>query len=431
MSSNYAPMPENAARTVSDWVFVARSVVQLPDSQLQALRCMARAQLLGEEVSDWIELAAAWQNDFDDGPIAHQCLSKAESLAEQSEESELWIRLGKAWNRDFQDSDNARRCLTVAEGAATDSDTCKWIADMWVELGDYQRAVNWYRESTDNSEETSCLWTNKAEAEVLDNHDYNAALKYMARAEGVAEHSYHWTRIAKHWNDAFQASESVRRCISEAEEVADDHDDWTQIAKTWKELLEDSRNSIRCMMEAEEAADDPEHWTEILEVWKDYFKDSENYNRCLSEAHDDPDIEEFISLTSMAIDHMRSRQESASEDLGVITEANIETIGRWDRESVSSHRSGSCARNYSFTLARAAEVTIDLTSDIDSYLYLMNGDHVVLEENDDAEDDSALNSTDSRIRLTLEAGAYFVEATTYNDAEEGDFRLTIRQDVKA
>ena len=71
-------MQENTAKTAAEWVFVAKSVAHLPGGEVQALRCMARAELAAQDTVDWLAVAEAWAQDFDDSEIARQCLSKAE-----------------------------------------------------------------------------------------------------------------------------------------------------------------------------------------------------------------------------------------------------------------------------------------------------------------------------------------------------------------
>ena len=79
--------------------------------------------------------------------------------------------------------------------------------------------------------------------------------------------------------------------------------------------------------------------------------------------------------------------------------------GEWTNECVSSDRPATrYARYYTFELATAAELTIELASDEDTYLYLMSGggtSGTELAKNDDSRD-SALGRLNSRI--TYEAG---------------------------
>ena len=53
-------MEEKTAQTTAEWVFVARSLVQLPGSEGQAIDCMRRAENEAESVTDWIDLASVW-----------------------------------------------------------------------------------------------------------------------------------------------------------------------------------------------------------------------------------------------------------------------------------------------------------------------------------------------------------------------------------
>ena len=83
------------------------------------------------------------------------------------------------------------------------------------------------------------------------------------------------------------------------------------------------------------------------------------------------------------------------------------------------------ARYYTFTLEQQSAVTIDLESEVDTYLYLREGEArsgTPLHFNDDVESGVNLNS---RIDETLAAGTYTIEATTYAADLAGTFTLTI------
>ena len=105
--------------------------------------------------------------------------------------------------------------------------------------------------------------------------------------------------------------------------------------------------------------------------------------------------------------------------------------GTWDDTCVSDRAALSgtgdrYARFYTFTLDEAAEVTITLESDKDTYLYLLAGhgkDGETLYENDDIA--PLGQNLDSRISEELPAGDYTIEATTYRAQAEGEFTLTV------
>ena len=83
------------------------------------------------------------------------------------------------------------------------------------------------------------------------------------------------------------------------------------------------------------------------------------------------------------------------------------------------------ARYYTFSLDSTSDVTIALTSEEDTYLYLLEGagkDGIDLFENDDVTPTENLNS---RIEETLQAGNYTIEATTYHSQKTGDFTLEV------
>ena len=104
--------------------------------------------------------------------------------------------------------------------------------------------------------------------------------------------------------------------------------------------------------------------------------------------------------------------------------ADGQVSGQWAPGCVSQQRDGSHARFYSFTLDQESEVNIDLESEVDTFLYLRQGEAragTALHENDDIES----GNTNSRIVATLAAGTYTIEATTYAAGETGSFTLTL------
>ena len=111
-------MQENVAKTAAEWVFVAKSLVQLPDGQSQAMRCMARAEELAHSVADWLVVATAWQQDFDDPDKARWHMSIAEHQAKEIrsynwEQTLLdWISISGTLERIFNDSERG----TVLDG---------------------------------------------------------------------------------------------------------------------------------------------------------------------------------------------------------------------------------------------------------------------------------------------------------------------------
>ena len=112
------------------------------------------------------------------------------------------------------------------------------------------------------------------------------------------------------------------------------------------------------------------------------------------------------------------------ESLGALT-VPATKMDVWGDDCDSEARPGSYARYYSFTLAEAGQVEINLTSSADPYLALRQGegrDGVVVVENDNV----GSRNFNSSINRVLAAGAYTVEATTYFAGQTGDFTLSVR-----
>ena len=98
--------------------------------------------------------------------------------------------------------------------------------------------------------------------------------------------------------------------------------------------------------------------------------------------------------------------------------------GTWADDCESEVSGRGYARYYSFTLSEKTEVTIDLTSSVDTYLYLRSGSSTsgtAQHSNDDIES----GNTNSQIKETLSAGTYTIEATTYNADTTGSFTLSV------
>ncbi|WP_420610236.1 PEP/pyruvate-binding domain-containing protein [Candidatus Poriferisodalis sp.] len=98
--------------------------------------------------------------------------------------------------------------------------------------------------------------------------------------------------------------------------------------------------------------------------------------------------------------------------------------GTWVSECGSEDRSGRYAWFYVFSLGGSSEVTIDLMSSADTYLYLRRGlgqkSGAALALNDDGGD-----GYNSRIRRSLGAGDYTIEATTFRASTAGSFTLKL------
>ena len=127
--------------------------------------------------------------------------------------------------------------------------------------------------------------------------------------------------------------------------------------------------------------------------------------------------------------HIRKQEQDSAPTCGVQLgqlSGSVSRTGWWTGECESDRRPPvRYARIYEFSLSRAGYVTIDLESNVDTYLYLLEdrwaGSDRVL-----AEDDDGGRDTNSRITYWLEASNYRIEATTYHPYQTGSFILRIR-----
>ena len=105
--------------------------------------------------------------------------------------------------------------------------------------------------------------------------------------------------------------------------------------------------------------------------------------------------------------------------------------GTWDDTCVSTRPAPQgggerFARYYTFTLQSEAALTISLSSDEDTFMYVLDGHGVsgtIVFENDDQDLDGGI--TDSFIGETFQPGDYTIEATTYDAQTTGTFSLVL------
>ncbi len=98
--------------------------------------------------------------------------------------------------------------------------------------------------------------------------------------------------------------------------------------------------------------------------------------------------------------------------------------GTWTSSCTSAVHTQKSSRYYTFAISQQSTVTIDLSSSVDSYLYLRNGYN---NQKDVAlhTDDNSGTGTDARISESLAAGTYTIEATTAATGQTGTFTLAV------
>ena len=131
----------------------------------------------------------------------------------------------------------------------------------------------------------------------------------------------------------------------------------------------------------------------------------------------------FVIETTGDFDVSVNTEVAPPSACGNLIGANSSESGEWSAICTSTNRNGSYAKYYKFTLLGSSKVTIDLESEVDTYLYLIEGPEAtgsVISENDDSG-----NLSNSRIVAELSAGTYTIEATTFSAAETGSFVVSV------
>ena len=277
----------------------------------------------------------------------------------------------------------------------------------------------------ENTAKTATEWVFVARSVGQLPDSQSQTLRCMARAGLAAQDVADWLAVAQAWAQDFDDTEMARQCIEKAESTAEELEEWILIAKAWHNNFQDSDNLQRCVRKAEEIAEGYTDWVEILSVWDMVFHDVDRdilisgIERIVAAADDGGFLHEMQGDLTQA-----AREQTCMEDLGFLPPAaNIIKTGTWSSGCFSERRNGSYARYFTFALPLPLTITIDLRSNVDTYLYLLNGSNIdgaVLDENDDWQD-----GTDSRISRHLAAGTYTIEATTFGESESGEFSLSI------
>ena len=87
---------------------------------------------------------------------------------------------------------------------------------------------------------------------------------------------------------------------------------------------------------------------------------------------------------------------------------------------------GAFMDRYALEVRDRETVEITLRSGaFDAFLWLLTEDEEVLESNDDG--GVGVNETDAQITRTLARGCYFVDATSWEAGETGNYTLTVRR----
>ena len=105
--------------------------------------------------------------------------------------------------------------------------------------------------------------------------------------------------------------------------------------------------------------------------------------------------------------------DECTDDIGSLS-ATATRNGSWSSDCQSSVSGRGYARYYTFTLSSETDVTINLESSVDTYLYLRSGS-VTSGSAQHENDDIVSWNTNSQIVATLSAGSWTIETTTYSE----------------
>ena len=133
---------------------------------------------------------------------------------------------------------------------------------------------------------------------------------------------------------------------------------------------------------------------------------------------------EVLSALIVSVNDNSSSADSACLEVeSLVDERNTSDSGSWDGSGGLDETSADNPR-YKLELFTTQTVVIDLQSTADNYLFLLDADGIILEEDDDG-DFSSLNA---RIEITLGAGIYYVVVATFDPGETDDYDIDVDTD---
>ena len=228
-----------------------------------------------------------------------------------------------------------------------------------------------------------------------------------------------YVRIADRWRQRFPELEEFEKTIVRAEEAVDTPSDWVWIALKWKNDFQNYDEAVSCMRVINSGTE--EDWEYVLGVWKNDFNDPDNFRSALTKAcGDDIRFNDLMSRVVENLDAYDLIEKASLVDLGRLTDRTVARVAAWDEGFRSERGGGSRAGHYRFSLDQTWNVAIELTSDVDHYLYLIQSEgpvgNAIAREQDEADFGEAAFS---QISLNLDAGHYVVEAVADQVPDSG------------
>ncbi len=148
-----------------------------------------------------------------------------------------------------------------------------------------------------------------------------------------------------------------------------------------------------------------------------------------------------IAITAPATDEMVSASYTISwtasdpdDQAAISLYYNIDNHGQangsWTSSSGQSY-TDTGNPSYQFEVTETGSVQIDLTSSVDNYLYLLDSNGVLIDQNDDSGGDgNGGDGTNAQLIITLDPGLYIVVAATYDTGQVSSFSLSVTGPVE-
>lgn len=276
---------ESEAEDFIDWINLAEAQVNLFDDRMKAESCLNKAEDIASLPYHWVQLAISTGKLVNDKEKAHKYMVKAQSIFNKMSDEELddsaisLLDLATAWINLTDDKAMAQKCLTKGEEVSW---LWPYLAQAWIRLFDDKgKADRCLKEGEDDADSSTLA---EAWAKLFDNKE--RAELCLRNGEDIAEDFWDWTRLAEAWLKLFDNKGRAELCLRNFEDTAEDFDNCVHLAEAWMDLFDDRAKAKKCLKKAEDIGVILLKWKEVAEAYKKLFGDREARN-CLirSEAH--------------------------------------------------------------------------------------------------------------------------------------------------
>ena len=192
-----------------------------------------------------VAIAEDWMSQFNEQMEASRCMGRAEAATEyytdnSSERVVAWIAIARCWRETFGEHRHSVRCMEKATDAANTVAEKIFVAEKWTtELNFPNRSTRQMREA-ESAADSALDHLRLAEVWEQFFNDKTKSMEYRQKAGDINQHkpldnNSDWLSLGHWWLNVGEHSEA-RRCARYAGIYAKNSLDWESTANLWEKL---------------------------------------------------------------------------------------------------------------------------------------------------------------------------------------------------